>query len=214
MTSLKPDPVRLISVIMIWYGLLAIVGWLFDITPFYRPLAGHGGMQLTTACLFVLCGIGIIYMQQLLGRQPDKPQVILPAVILLVFIILFIRMAASLFRVRIGIESIISNDPDKLVGRLTITPLAVIIGIAVFNAVALGLLYGLGRRIKVLAVAGGGLVLVVSCLALLGYLIDNPLLYWRVSQVFSPLSPITAVLLAMLGAGIWLIGRLAGESRT
>lgn len=211
MPKVKPDLARLLSIVIIWYSILVMLGWIFDVRVFFRPFADLGGMAFTTAIMFLAAGLAALSIRQITENKIDRAQVILPATTIIILLVLVARFASNLFRVRIGIESIITNDPSGFIARITLPPFAVILAFLFFSFVSLGALYGAGKRFALLARNLGLVIILLGVSAVIGYTIGASWLYWRVSSVFSILSPNTAFLLSLLGATTFILGNKLSE---
>ncbi len=168
-------------------GAVVVAAWLNGWDDLLSALPGAVTMKFMTAMLFIICSVGLAMR----ARSRDVAWTMAAALVLLVCGSLFAQFGT-------GTQFYAGNDSASY----TVAPGQPSIGTLVaFGLVGLGLLDVF--KASLLSAA----LLAVSLVALFGYLIGEPVLYYYWPRWSTGMAIHTATFFAMLGTGIWLEDR-------
>lgn len=193
---------KILSLVVIIGGILGIVGWLFDIgalrsfSPYWRS------MRLITAVGFVLSGITVYFIAQALEGRFDIAQIILS----ITTFTLVLLMGVSFFSTIMGLSGVedlfitrtSAGDKVIILGRPSMLAVLNFILIAAAAILIMWKVEKLQPKLKII----GLIVAVIGATALLGYIINVPVLYHFMQGQGSAMACPTAVLFVLLGIAL------------
>jgi hypothetical protein len=196
---------RILSLVVMVVGLCVVVGWVLDIGFLKSIRPTWVSMKFTTAIAFVLSGISLYFIVRAVEGDFDKAQVVLSITSLIIILLMGILFSSAVLNVHTGIE-------DLFVKELPNTVKTVFPGLpsipTMFNFILMGiagiviLLNPDNVRIKLKVI--GVAVAAIGALAIVGYCIDIPVLYYYIEGISSAIACHTAVLFVLLGTGLLL----------
>lgn len=193
---------RLLSLLVFIGGILGIVGWLFDIgelrsfSPYWRS------MRLITAVGFVLSGVTVYFIARALEGWFDIAQVVLA----ITTFTLVLLMGVSFFSTLMGLSGV----EDLFITRTAVGDKIVILGrpslLAILNfmLVSAGAILVMWKveklqlKLKIIGLVIG----FIGATALLGYIINAPVLYHFMQGQGSAMACPTAILFVLLGTAL------------
>ena len=185
------------SLIVMALGVLALVGWIFDIQAFKSVLPGLATLKANTALAFLLAGIALWVASQ----ENVKPLALRLAQIcrIIVFLIGLLTLGEYQFERNIGIDQLIFTDLQTpqaaFPGRMafaTALCFALIGAASISSHAGTGKVLDAGQYLAVVAV-------LISFLALVGYIYDVQALHQL--GPYSSMALHTAAGLALLALG-------------
>ena len=194
------------ALIVIFVGIMVVIGWIFDIPLLTSILPHWVTMKFTTAVCFVASGTILYFVAESEKGKTEISQLVLPIASLIIFLLMLSLLASVLLGIRTGIEDLFVKEAAGAVktttpGRPSVGTMVdfVLIGVAgmltAFNAQKLQQRLGLV----------GGIVGIVGGLAIVGYIVDAPVLYYTVTDVSTAMAFHTAILFTLLGVGFFLL---------
>ena len=194
------------ALVVVLVGIMVVTGWIFDIPVLTSILPHWVTMKFTTAVCFVASGTILYFVAESEKGKTEVSQLVLPIASLIIFLLMLSLLVSVLLGIRTGIEDLFVKEAAGAVktttpGRPSVGTMVdfVLIGVAgmltAFNAQKLQQRLGLV----------GGIVGIVGGLAIVGYIVDAPVLYYTVTDVSTAMAFHTAILFTLLGVGFFLL---------
>lgn len=184
-------------------GVAVMLGWIFDIGILKSILPAWISMKFDTAIAFILSGITLYFIILAADGEFDKAQVVLSITSLIIMLLMGVLFFSAILGIQTGTEDLFVRE--KMVAPKTIVPgrpsiptmvnfilIAAAGGFSTFHSEKVRL------RLKVIGLIVG----VIGTIAIVGYIIDAPLMYYYVEGVNSAMACHTAVLFVLLGIGL------------
>jgi hypothetical protein len=204
----KINLAKLLSVIVTISGVMVMAGWVLEIEVLKSILPIWVTMKFTTALSFFLSGLILYFVTSTLKNKSDFSQITLTITTLIILLIMATFMLSIFFNVRTGIEDIFVKELEGAVE--TITPGRPSIG-TIFNFMLVTIIGVLTmyevKKISVIISAIGLLIFAIGCIAILGYIITVPYLYFLIEGYSTAMAVHTAFLFMLLGVGFFIVGK-------
>jgi len=197
---------KILAVIVALVGIMVMVGWIFDIAILKSILPTWVTMKFTTAFSFLLSGL-ILYFIARLREGSVLAQIVLPVSALIILLIMATLLTSVILGVRTGIEDLFVKETVGAV-KTTIPGRPSAGTMIDFILIAGSAMFALSRPSanKVLFPIGV-IVAVIGGVAIVGYIVNFPLLYYTVSGWSTAMALHTAILFTLCGIGLAVIGR-------
>jgi signal transduction histidine kinase len=110
---------RASSIIVILIGVIALIGWMFDITALKSVVSGLPNMMPNTAIAFILSGVSLLLLQEpamsLRGEdeaisEQNKKKLIAQICAIIALIIGILTLSEYIFRINLGIDQLVIKD--------------------------------------------------------------------------------------------------------
>ncbi|MBA4422729.1 MAG: hypothetical protein C0390_06445 [Syntrophus sp. (in: bacteria)] len=205
----------LISLLVIAAGTAVMIGWVIDIPLLKSISPAWVSMKFTTALSFFLSGALLFLLVKIRRDESEIARMILPAVAFMILLVMTAHLASLFLGAPLGVETMFIEEKGK--AWYTVTPgQPCLLTIVNFILVALT---GIGAILNLSRLSGylrwiGGVVSAVGATALLGYVTGLPWLYFFIPGFSSAMAIHTAVLFAVLGAGLVFAGKIYPFLRT
>lgn len=194
------------SVIVIVVSVLVMVGWFFDIGVLKSILPGWVTMKFTTALCFFLSGLILFFIGERLKEKSSLFQVALPIASLIILLLMTTLLTSVIVGVRTGLEDLFVKEAAGAVH--TTTPGQPSAG-TMTSFILVGMIGLLSsyrfQSIKILISGVGIVVAGLGMLAVVGYVVDAPLLYYTVEGWSTAMAAHTAILFVITGLGLYLL---------
>lgn len=202
---------QLLGYFIILAGLAVMFGWIFDIRWLIQPGSSWVSMKFITAICFVLSGIMLVLISRLKLESANFEflQTILPILSLLILLILAESFLPLIFGFAPGIENMLLVEKPGEV--YSISP-----GLPAFPTMlnfALIALIGLlktvnGTNRSIWTILMSYTLIIISVVALIGYVLNIPWLFYYVPKKSTAIAFTTAILFI-----IWGIGMIISEGK-
>ena len=184
-------------------GLVVMLGWVFDINILKGILPIWPTMKVTTALCFFISGLSLIFIRQMLQRRTDAAQLVLSAASFIILLIMLTFLVSAAAGIHTGLENFyIKNQGDVI---MTTSPGRPSVG-TMINFILIGMsgiLVIFSREISLNVLPKiGWIVTFIGLVAILGYVLNFPLLYYSAEDVSLGMALHTAILFVMLGLGL------------
>jgi hypothetical protein len=194
---------KLLSLAVVIAGMMVITGWIFDIGVLKSIWPTWVSMKFDTAVAFVLSGITLYFIVRAVEGEFDKAQVVLSVTSLIIILLMGILFFSFILNIHTGLEDLFireapGNVKSVVPGRPSIPTMFsfILIGIAGIVILINPDKYQLKLRVI------GVVVAAIGVLAIIGYGIDFPALYYYIEGINSAMACHTAVLFVLLGIGL------------
>ena len=194
---------KVLSLVVIIAGVSVIIGWIFDIGVIKSVSPTWVSMKFDTAIAFVLSGITLYFIVRATEGEFDKAQVVLSVTSLIIFLLMGILFFSALLGIRTGAEDLfikerMGAEKTAIPGRPSIPTMINFILIAVAGVFAMFSSAKLRSQLRTIGLIVGA----IGALAIVGYIIDAPFMYYYIEGINSAIAFHTAGLFVLLGIGL------------
>jgi hypothetical protein len=190
-----------LSMVVIIAGLTVITGWIFNIGILKSISPFWVSMKFDTAVAFVLSGITLYFIVRAVEGEFDKAQVALSITSLIIILLMGTLFFSTVLGIHTGAEELFVKDKTTnktIVPGLPSLP-------TMFNFILIasaGILttlnpHNLKLKLKIIGVIVG----LIGVLAVIGYIVNAPYLYYFIEGINSAIACHTAALFIVLGIG-------------
>jgi len=174
----KHKTVQLLSVIVIFTGISVMFGWFLDIDILKSILPQWVTMKFTTALCFFLSGIIVYYINTVLTGNSELVRIILPVPCLIIALFMASLLMSFFFGIQTGIEDLFVREESQAIqtvipGRPSVGTMVAFIAVVISGFCALLNSPNLKKQLTII----GWFIGLVGALAIVGYVINLPLLY-------------------------------------
>lgn len=199
----RPNPlVKAFSLLVTLAGAAVVAGWIFDIGILKSISPWWVSMKFSTAVAFVACGVTLYFLARAREGEFEKAQVALSITALTISLLMGVLFFFALFGMQTGIEDLFIKETDSVKsvvpGRPSMPTTANFMLIALAGVLAILNPAKLLQKLKII----GFIVGAVGVLAVAGYILNLPLLYYYLEGVNSAMALHTALLFILLGMGL------------
>jgi hypothetical protein len=186
-------------------GIVVMTGWFLDIEALKSSSPGGVTMKFSTALSFFLSGIMLYFITQFKKGNRELAIIILPVISLIIFLFMAAMLASIVVGINVGIEEMFVKDPMEAVGSITpgrpsIASMINFVLIAFAGILTALNFKGFNKRLTII----GSVVGLIGLTAILGYILNQPLLYFMVAGKSVAMAQNTAIIFVLLGAGLTL----------
>lgn len=203
-----------ISAIVSLFGIIGMLGWIFDIVIFRNILPTWTPIKFTAALSLFWSGFILYFTARSLKGESNIEGAVFIVPIFIIFLLMITQLVSMIFGFRPSFEELLVqiSSGQKASGR---PPIATMIG---FNLIALAGLLTIFNisNIKILLRWIGIIVGVIGAVALFGYAFNIPILYhhFGTSGLGSAMAFHIALPFALIGLGFYLLGRNATQGKS
>jgi hypothetical protein len=193
---------KTLSLLITASGLAVMAGWLFDVAALKSLGSAWISMKFPTAFSFVVSGASLFFLARAREGEPDTAQVALFISSFILMLLMGLIFFSAVLNIRTGIEDLFVKDPGGancvLPGRPSAPTMINFLLIALAGILTLVNAGGIRFKLKAIGVIIG----FTGALALIGYAVDAPLLYYYIEGKNSAMALHTAGLFILWGAGL------------
>jgi hypothetical protein len=186
---------KVLSTVVIIASILVIIGWIFDISILKSLFPAWVSMKFDTAITFLLSGITLYFIIRAVEGEVDKAPVALSITTLIIILLMGILFFSALLGIHTGAESLFIQEASGAVK--TVTP-----GRPSLPTMLNFILIALAGILTMLNPEIGYVVGMIGALAIVGYIINAPLLYYFIEGRNSAMACHTAILFVLFGTGL------------
>lgn len=204
----KTKIANILSFIVIIGGLIVMIGWFLDVEVLKSILPVWVTMKFSTALSFFLSGITLYFVNNSLGKSADLAQIALSITILMILLLMATLLVSTFLNVRTGVEDLFVREAKEAVktttpGSPSVGTMINFISVAFAGILTLLDVKRLGQKIVII----GLIILIIGSIAVLGYVLSLPFLYYSVEGFSTAMALHTAFLFIITGAGFILSGK-------
>lgn len=199
----KRKTAKALSLAVIIGGGMVITGWIFDIGVLKSISPLWVSMKLATAISFVLSGVTLYFIVKAMEGEFDKAQVALSITSLIIVLLMGILFFSALLKMRTGVEDLFMKESAGTVktvtpGRPSVPTMLNFLLIAFAGVLTILNPKKLQSKLRII----GLIVVSIGTLAVVGYIMNAPLLYYFIEGMNSAIALHTAILFVLLGVGL------------
>jgi hypothetical protein len=179
-----------------------MAGWFLGIEALKSILPVWVSMKFSTALSFFLSGIALYFAARHQKGDRELAVIIIPIACMMILLLMTSLLASTVLGVNVGVEDMFVRDSMEPVGSVVPGRPSVATMINFVIIAMAGILTVMNTRRPGRALAIFGLsVAVIGAMAVLGYIVNKPLLYFSVTGRSSAMALHTAILFVMWGIG-------------
>ncbi|MGH9922576.1 MAG: HAMP domain-containing protein, partial [Nitrososphaerales archaeon] len=164
-------------------------------------------MKLSTALSFLASGFILYLMNDLRKRDSELARLLLPSPTMFVLFFMGVLLVSSLIDVRTGIEDLFVREDEAVnsvtPGRPSLGTMASFILIVIASLASLRNHVTINKQLSVI----GWTITVIGGLAIVGYIVDLPALYYTAESWSTAMALHTAIMFFLLGTGITFLAK-------
>ena len=200
--------VKIIAGFAFLVGIAVMLGWYFNVGILKSILPIWPTMKFTTAICFSLSGVILFFMVRILEGEIDFSRLIVSVAVFAILLIMLILFFSSLLGIHTGLEDLFFKE--STVAVITTMPGIPSLGTMVnFILIAVsGLLVILNsQRCKKSLLVLGWVITPVALVAVVGYIINVPSLFYAFEGISNAMALHTAILFVLFGFGFILLAK-------
>ena len=199
----------LISLIIATEAIVVLTGWVLEIDALTRFLPAGINMAFSTALMFLLSSIGLYFIHIAINKYDfNFSPLVLTIITLLILLITVTIFFGTLLGINTGIGNLFFPSGNATLDSSFMAEMPAyssMIGFIIF-ALACGLCQYPGRASRIQILALGIIISIIGLLAIVGYLFDFSLLYYKFNNTTIPMAINTAITFVLLGLCLIIIG--------
>ncbi|MBI5400767.1 MAG: hypothetical protein HZB12_01470 [Candidatus Yonathbacteria bacterium] len=198
---------KILAVIVSFVGLLVVFGWVNDIQVLKSILPEWIPMRFITAVIFVFSGIALFYIAEEVDNEEGIAQAVVPLMSTIILAIMGTFLASTALGFKTGLDGFFIKE--TLSATKVFSPgfpsTGVIISFIIFGSVGMVVTFGLGNIKKYLKISWW-IIAIISSVAIVGYAVGVPFMYYDISGFSATMAFHAAILLLFLGYSLVLLG--------
>jgi len=200
---------RIISSIVIIIGLIVMVGWFTDDDALKRLNPDWVTMKFSTATSFFAGGIVVFLLNESRNKNSEASRIIIFAPLIIVLFFMATLLVSTIAGTNTGVSSLfVKEEASAALHSVKAGMPSVGTMINFLLIIGAGFTYLLAhpKHRKYLSVSGA-IILVLAIIALIGYAIDSPPLYYQVEGASGAMALHTTIAFALLGISLILLAK-------
>jgi len=203
------DIVRILSAVVIIIGLVVIIGWSLDIDTLKSIIPDSVTMKFSTAVSFLMSGITIMLMNEWRNNNSEFSRIFLFAPLIIISFFMATLLVTTIMGTTTGVSNLFVQDDSGAIGTIkagtpSVGTMINFILIITVGFISLLLVQFAENKFKKFAIILGGIVLVLGIIALLGYVIEEPALYYQIAGFSGAMAIHTAIAFCLIGISMIL----------
>jgi hypothetical protein len=194
---------NLFSLAIIATSAMVIAGWAFNVPLLTSISPAWVSMKISTAICFLLSGVSLYYMARAREGDSETAQIVLFITTLIVMLLMGTLFFSGLLGVRTGIEDLFVKDTAGAIK--TVAPgrpsAPTMLNFMLMSVAAILTLVNI-KRLRPAQKTIGIVIGLIGAIAIIGYIIGAPALYYYFEGINSAIALNTACLFVLLGAGL------------
>jgi signal transduction histidine kinase len=204
---------KIIGLATICIGMIVVVAWTVDIPTLKSIVPNAVTMKFSTAISFVFSGITIYFVAQHYEGKTNKAQITVPLSGFVIFLFMVTLLSANMVGVNSGVEQLFVKESQDAVktsdaGRPSIMTMINFILVVISGISALS-----DTRPKNIVAILGYTILIIGAISVVGYIVNQPLMYYYVPNMSTAMAINTSVLFVAIGAAFVFLGKNANMQR-
>lgn len=197
---------KILASIVIGIGIIAIIGWVFDIQVLKSLSPSFVTMKFSTAISFVMSGIIIYFINEIKQRNSYFAKILLPAPIIIIIFFMITLFVSNIFGVRTGIEDLFVKETEAV---KSVTPGRPSIGTMVSFVLVIiaSLAFTINQTKNKSFFVIGNTILAISSLSLIGYSTGLTFLYYEIEKFSTAMALHTSIAFVIIGTSMILLSK-------
>jgi len=200
---------RIVSAVVIMIGLVVMIGWFTDDDALKRLNPDWVTMKFSTATSFFVSGMVVFLINESRNKNSEASKIIIFAPLIVVLFFMATLLVSTISGTSTGVSSLfVKEEASAAVQSVKAGTPSVGTMINFILIIGAGFTYLLAhpKHRKYLSISGA-IILALAIIALIGYAIDSPPLYYQVEGASGAMALHTAIAFALLGIGLIVLAR-------
>ena len=200
--------VRILAIIIGSVGLVVVIGWIFNITIFESLTPNSVTMKFSTAISFLMSSVILYLINESKCKNSELARVLLPAPIMIIMFYMSTLLISNLTGINTGIEKLFIIEKGGAQGSVLpgVPSIATMINFLLIIPASILSLIRYEKHDKETRIIGG-IICGVGVTALLGYVANIPLLYYRINGFSSAMAIHTAMTFLLIGIAFMIYSK-------
>ena len=195
---------QIIACVSICIGLIVCIGWILDIPSLKSIIPNAVTMKFSTSISFIFSGVTIYFISRYNEGKTGIAQIVVSISGFIVFLFMATLLTAYVFGITSGIEQLFVRENSDAVktshaGMPSFTTTVNFILIIVAGMFAFS-----ESRLKKWVTPIGYIISTIGIIAIMGYVVNQPSLYYYIDNVNSAMAIHTSILFVILGIALIL----------
>jgi len=190
-----------LSLVVIITGVSVVIGWIFYISILKSISPVWVSMEFHTAVAFTLSGITLYFIARAFEGEFDTAQIVLSITSLMLILFMGTLLFSAVLGIHTGAEELFvkDNTTAKTVvpGRPSLPTMFNFMLIAAAGVLTMLNPRNLRLKLKIIGLIIG----LIGVMAVVGYIINSPYLYYFIAGIYSAIALNTAGVFVILGIG-------------
>lgn len=195
---------QIISCVSICIGLIVCIGWILDIPSLKSIIPNEVTMKFSTSISFIFSGVTIYFISRYNEGKTGIAQIIVPVSGFIVFLFMATLLTGYIFGITSGIEQLFVRENSDAVKTLHAGMPSFPTTVNFILIIVAGMLAFSESRLKKWVTPIGYIISTIGIIAIMGYVINQPVLYYYIDNVNSAMAIHTSILFVMLGVALIL----------
>ncbi len=208
--------IKILALTIGFYGIIVMIGWIFDIDSLTRIIPLGINMSFPTALMFFLSAIDIYFIYQTIKKDSELFHLIISGIALIIFLINITILMGVFLNIQTGMENLFiqSQQYESINTTIARAPsISTMICFILLGLINLLALFSNSKNLKKIKFLGY-CIFIISLVAIIGYVIKIPFLYYKFSDSTIPMALNTAMALTLLSYVLITISKLEIKNET
>ncbi|MBM2818375.1 MAG: histidine kinase [Nitrosarchaeum sp.] len=195
---------QIISCVSICIGLIVCIGWILDIPILKSIIPNAVTMKFSTSISFIFSGITIYFISRYNEGKTGIAQIVIPVSGFIVFLFMATLLTAYIFGITSGIEQLFVRENSDAIktSHAGMPSFATMLNFILI--IAAGIFAFSESRLRKLITPIGYAVSIIGIISIVGYVTNQPTLYYYIDNVSSAMAIHTSILFTVLGIALIL----------
>ena len=206
--------IQLSSITISFVGLAVLIGWIMDIPALTSLIPNSVTMKFSTAVSFIFTGVSILIISKLaIGSSgySDLSHIVLPISMLIILLFMSTHIGSIIVSAPSGVDNLFVKE-QELDPVLTASPgrpsFPTMISFLLIATAAAGTLITSGSNLKKLIGGTGFAIGIIGSVALAGYALSLPMLYYSFEGLNTAMAVHSAALFVVAGLVLIISGKI------
>jgi len=204
--------IQLSSITISFVGLAVLIGWVMDIPALTSLIPNSVTMKFSTAVSFIFTGVSILIISKLAiesSGYSDLSHIVLPISMLIILLFMSTHIGSIIVSAPSGVDNLFIKELDPV---LTASPgrpsFPTMISFLLIATAAAGTLITSGSNLKKLIGGTGFAIGIIGSVALAGYALSLPMLYYSFEGLNTAMAVHSAALFVVAGLVLIISGKI------
>src|SRR5437867_3788769 len=206
--------IQLSSITISFVGLAVLIGWVMDIPALTSLIPNSVTMKFSTAVSFIFTGVSILIISKLAiepSGYSDLSHIVLPISMLIILLFMSTHIGSIIVSAPSGVDNLFIKE-QELNPVLTASPgrpsFPTMISFLLIATAAAGTLITSGSNLKKLIGGTGFAIGIIGSVALAGYALSLPMLYYSFEGLNTAMAVHSAALFVVAGLVLIISGKI------
>ena len=195
---------QIIACVSICIGLIVCIGWILDIPSLKSIIPNEVTMKFSTSISFIFSGVTIYFISRYNEGKTGIAQIVVPISSFIVFLFMATLLTAYVFGITSGIEQLFVRENSDAVKTSHAGMPSFTTTVNFILIIVAGMFSFSESRLKKWVTPIGYIISTIGIIAIMGYVVNQPSLYYYIDNVNSAMAIHTSILFVILGIALIL----------